>query len=56
MVAFGSALYALIAAFLPAVRPAAVDHCTRLIICSWAGPAMHLLLLRCLPRATCEFT
>jgi hypothetical protein len=52
MVALGSLLYRAVIAYSPASRPANVDHCTALILCSWVGPISHLLLLRLLPRAT----
>lgn len=52
MVALGSLLYLVIIAYSPSSRPANLDQCTVLILCSWMGPMMHLLLLRLLPRAT----
>lgn len=52
MVALGSLLYLAVIAYSPASRPANVDQCTALILCSWVGPITHLLLLRLLPRAT----
>jgi hypothetical protein len=51
MVALGSLLYLIIVSYSPSSRPANVDKCTLLIICSWLGPSAHLLLLRLLPRA-----
>jgi hypothetical protein len=52
MVALGSLLYLIVMAYSPSSRPANVDKCTVLILCSWMGPMLHLLLLRLLPRAT----
>lgn len=51
MVALGSLLYVIVAAYSPGSRPANVDKCSLLILCSWLGPTAHLLLLRLLPRA-----
>jgi hypothetical protein len=52
MVGLGTLLYLVIMAFIPSSRPANVDKCTVLIVCSWLGPMAHLLLLRLMPPAT----
>lgn len=49
MVASGSLLYLIITA--AGIKATTVDCCSSLILCSWIGPAAHLLLLWLLPPA-----